>query len=338
MSTLRPALWTRTDSQVTWKPDSPAKTPSRNGEAPTRRPRPPRKEARPSQHSPRVIDTRSDPLSFRGRQEARPSQHSQRVIDTRSDPLSFRGRQYTHLSPAECSTVRDVLQQQKHPRPRLKAAGFSLPVGKRFKDSPAAVHAAPGRTAIVLGCEMGVPEGKLKLSRELLHVTAIDFFSGEVLVDSLATPAQKIMDYRTEVHGITAAGLKEAARVGRALPGFGAARAELFEHIDANTVVVGHDLADPFRVLRLRHPAVLDTSILVSDAAVGFAPTQSKLHGLPRLAKELLGLDMRAAPDQPHSTLEEVLITRELALWCLRNPTGLGVWATDAQRKFFLGL
>lgn len=313
MSTLRPALWTKTGSGVSWKPDSPTRTSSRNGEGPKRRPRLPRKEAEPSQHSPRVIDTRSD-------------------------PLGFRGRQYTHLDPAECSTVRDLLQQLKHPQPRLKAAGFSFPVGKRFKDSPATVSVTPGRTAIVLGCEMGVPEGKLKLSRELLHVTAIDFFSGEVLVDSLATPAQKILDYRTEVHGITAAGLEEAARVGRALPGFGAARAELFKHIDANTVVVGHSLPDPLRVLRLRHRAILDTSVLVSDAAVGFAPSRSKLHGLPRLAKELLGLEMRAAPDQPHSTLEEVLIARELALWCLRNPTDLGVWATDAQRKFYLGL
>lgn len=307
MSALRPALWT---TQVPTQPDAPSRAERpKNGPGPSRRAPSPR--------------TAKDP---RPAGEGRPG------------PLCFRGHQFTRLGPSECAALRDLLQQRCHPLPRLRQAAYRISRSKRFQDAPAADRAAPKRTAVVLDCEMGWPEGQSKQARELLHVTAIDFFSGEVLLDSLATPAQRIQDYRSELHGITAEALAAAARAGRALPGFGAARAELFKHIDAATVVVGHAMHNDFRVLRLRPARVVDTSILASDAVVGFGPAYPKLHGLPRLAKELLGLDMRTGPGQLHSSLEDVLVARELAIWCLRNPTELGVWATDAQRKFYMGL
>ena len=234
--------------------------------------------------------------------------------------------------------MRDLLRRHCHPLHRLKAAQYSFPHGRRFKESAARQLETPGLTAVVLGCETGVPPGTSRLARGLLRVTALDFFSGEVLLDGLATPAQKIADYRTEVHGITAADLAAAERAGRALSGFGAARAELAKLVDSETILVGHGLGDALRVLRLAHSRVLDTAILVADAALGFAPAHAKFYGLPRLDRELLGFDGPAAPDLPHSTREDLLVTRELALWCLRHPWELSDWATDAQRKFYMGL
>ena len=45
------------------------------------------------------------------------------------------------------------------------------------------------------------------------------------------------------------------------------------------------------------------------------------------LGTELLAVQIRGKGGRSHDSLEDVLATREVVVWCLRNPAELRVWA-----------
>lgn len=158
---------------------------------------------------------------------------------------------------------------------------------------------------------------------ELARLSAIDFVTGEVLVDALVQPPGAVADWRTRFSGITRQAMRRATAAGQVLRGWAAARAELWRHVDAQTVVVGQALRHDFAVLRMVHARVVDSSILVGDAvAVG-----KKQFGLAKLCEELLGVGIQKNRKAGHDSVEDAFAAREVVLWCLNHDRELQEWA-----------
>ncbi|KAK2669425.1 Exonuclease, RNase T/DNA polymerase III [Fusarium oxysporum f. sp. vasinfectum] len=123
----------------------------------------------------------------------------------------------------------------------------------------------PKRKAIALHCEMaGVVNGE----SEIISICAIDFFTGEVLINSLVKPHEPIIDWRTNIHGIRPATLAIAASQGQILYGWEAARKELLKHINTETAMVGQSLQQDLKRLRVSHEKIFDTAILTAEAVL----------------------------------------------------------------------
>ncbi|KIW85201.1 hypothetical protein Z517_00591 [Fonsecaea pedrosoi CBS 271.37] len=120
--------------------------------------------------------------------------------------------------------------------------------------------------AIALDCETGVAATG---HPELIRLTAVDFFSGAVLIDKLVAPAVAMTHYNTRFSGVTAADMREAVRTRTAiLGGRDRARDALFRgggdhrRVGPDTIVVVHGGCNDFTALRWIHPLVIDTHIL----------------------------------------------------------------------------
>lgn len=193
------------------------------------------------------------------------------------------------------------------------------------------------RKAVVLDCEMvGVAGG----ASELVSLTAVDFLTGETIVNSLVKPRQPVVDWRTQIHGISPAGLSVARAQGLTLDGWQAATAELFKHVDRDTVLIGQSLQYDLAALHIQHACVVDSAILASEAVFG---TKGKPRywglGLKNLCSELLGLKIREeAPlnvSKVHDGLEDVLATREVVLYWLEQPAAVETWARGKRESFW---
>lgn len=172
--------------------------------------------------------------------------------------------------------------------------------------------------------------------KELAFLSAIDFLTGEVLMHSHVEPASKVINWKSEISGITPAGMNAAIAKGEALRGFLGARQALCEHTDDETVFIGHSLHHDLKALRMVHNRVVDSAILTSEAVFpSLRSTQqlTKVWGLKVLARNLLNWQIQAG-NTGHNPLEDVLATREIVISCLRNPKSLKVWAKRARQWF----
>lgn len=261
-------------------------------------------------------------------------------------PLTHRGNTYTGLTPLDQSIIYLQLLQQCHPLSRLALEDY--PVTRTAVTptrTPRPDPARPKRKAVVLDCEMvGSRPGR---PEQVISVSAVCFLTGETLVDALVEPAEQVRGWRSKVHGITRATVAAAVASGRALlGGRQAAAAALLEHVDENTVLVGHALRGDLRALGLAHARVVDSAILTAEAAPvpvdaetggkGGRKLGGRTVGLEKLCRELVGLQIRrggngggGAGQEPtyHESLEDVLATREVMIWCLRYPGELREWA-----------
>lgn len=104
--------------------------------------------------------------------------------------------------------------------------------------------------ALGIDCEMGyTTEGF-----ELLRITAMDFFTGEEVLDVLVRPIGTIVDFNTKWSGI--AEIKPEALTFEELIKL------LGEIMDCNTILIGHGLENDLNAMRLIHTKVVDTAIL----------------------------------------------------------------------------
>ena len=200
---------------------------------------------------------------------------------------------------------------------------------RTLASSPAASPQRPKFQAITLDCEMAGVKGARGLRNEVILVCAVDYFTGAVLLNKLVNPSERVSDWRSKIHGITNAAMKEAVLLGHALAGWKEARAELWKLIDQNTILVGHALQHDLDVLRMVHTRVVDSAILARNA-IGMSNSQ---WGLQRLCQELLNVEIRRNDGAVHDCLEDVLATREVVLWCTQNKPKLEAWAEAKKVK-----
>lgn len=104
--------------------------------------------------------------------------------------------------------------------------------------------------AVGIDCEMGFTTRGF----ELLRITAVDFFSGEDIIDILVRPKGDVIDLNTRWSGI--AEIKEEAM------NFEDLIKLLGEVIDSNTILIGHGLENDVNSMRLIHERIIDTAVL----------------------------------------------------------------------------
>lgn len=190
-----------------------------------------------------------------------------------------------------------------------------------FASTPPVSHGQQGRFRVVtLDCEMaGVIGGK----NEVILVCAADYFTGAVLLNRLVSPTEKVIGWRTSIHGVSKSAMQTAISQGQALFGWEQARHELWKLIDDHTILVGHALQHDLDVLRMIHLRVVDSAILARNI-VGIPSCQ---WGLKTLCRELVDIGLRDNKGKIHDCLEDVLATREVVLWCTHHQQEFKDWA-----------
>ncbi|KAK0704495.1 ribonuclease H-like domain-containing protein [Lasiosphaeris hirsuta] len=264
-----------------------------------------------------------------------------------TSPILCRGNVYSRHPPAAQSALYDQLVPRCHTLGRLKLEKYALEdtlVGEDLEEyhaTPRHDLSFPKRKAVVLDCEMvgtvtatvtgGRGRGRDRDRDEVVALSVIDFFTGEVIINSLVKPQRPVDDWRSAITGVTPAILSASVARGKALQGREGVRAQLWQHVDENTVLVGHSLSSDLKTLRVLHTKIVDSAILTAEPVFGKTRKLGKMAGLEKLCRELLGLRIRggalAGGGCAHDSLEDVLAARELVMWCLQNPKPLQSWA-----------
>ena len=179
---------------------------------------------------------------------------------------------------------------------------------------------------------------------ELIRVTLIDYFTSEVLVDSLVWPNVPMLHFNTRFSGVTAGQMNQAKRTGNCFMGRQKALEACWKFVGTNTVVVGHGCQNDLAALRWIHDQVVDTYLIEEakwkeamaeeeenakkEAEQGkdkpAEPKQKKPKGtgpltLKTLIMQRLGRVVQNAGRAGHDSLEDAVAARDLAHWNVVN-------------------
>ncbi|KAI1312367.1 ribonuclease H-like domain-containing protein [Xylaria venustula] len=172
------------------------------------------------------------------------------------------------------------LGSRRRPRPSAATLSTEIAEDKRRVNEGLAPGIKIGKY-IAIDCEMvGIgPDGQ---DHMLARVSCVDFH-GKQVYDSFVVPSVPVVNYRTNITGITASELRSSV-------------ARPFEEVQAtvagllkNRILVGHDVRHDLAVLELSHPTpqIRDTARHSSFRKYGHGPKPA----LRILAREVLGLD-----------------------------------------------
>lgn len=176
---------------------------------------------------------------------------------------------------------------------------------------------------------VGVSNDRLALA----SIGMIDFLTGDILINKHVRPMERVVDWRTEVTGVTRSIMNRAIDDGEVLGGWQEARGILWGLVDEDTVIVGHFLNFDLEALGICHTKVVDSAILAAEAiSQPISPTTSidRMWDLKALVKDFLTLRVEAGQSR-HGALEGAYSVRDFVIWCIRNPEQLKMWAEDAR-------
>ncbi|OBA18024.1 ribonuclease H-like protein [Metschnikowia bicuspidata var. bicuspidata NRRL YB-4993] len=149
--------------------------------------------------------------------------------------------------------------------------------------------------AVGIDCEMGFTTQGF----ELLRITAIDFSSGEEVLDILVRPKGKVLDLNTRWSGV--AEIKEEAL------SFEDLITLLGEIVDANTVMIGHGLENDMNAMRLIHENIVDTAVLYPK----YKTSPTFRFSLKQLSFQYLGRAIQAGEhDSGEDSLAAIDVTK----------------------------
>jgi DNA polymerase III epsilon subunit-like protein len=147
----------------------------------------------------------------------------------------------------------------------------------------------------------------------LIQLSVIDYFTGEVLINSLVNPPTPVRSLNTRYSGVTRDMMSTALSSGNYLEGWVGARARLWEFIDSETVLIGHALSNDLNVLHLVHPRIV-------DSALAIPPLDGQQQSLKALSMEFLKKRVQTGGKDGHDCVEDAFATRELVIWVLNHP------------------
>lgn len=223
----------------------------------------------------------------------------------------------------------------------------------KFHRTPSTGKLSGFRHAVAIDCEMGTAKSG---DSELIRVTLIDYFSSEVLVDSLVYPDVAMSHYNTCFSGVTPAQMRLAHRQGRCLYGKQQARKAVWRFVGPNTVVIGHSAHNDLNAMRWIHGVIVDTWVIESMNAkhadtkakqqkdlenasqashqkvnetkekenLVTSPKKKKAKGSGALSLKTLtmlrwGQEIQTRGNKGHDSLEDAIATRDLAHWNVTN-------------------
>ncbi|WEW61489.1 hypothetical protein PRK78_006979 [Emydomyces testavorans] len=183
----------------------------------------------------------------------------------------------------------------------------------------------PKRAAIALDCEMvGTFEGDHPVC-----LSAVDYLTGEVLINCLIQPLIRVTDWRSRFTGLTPKKMALAAADATTLQGWEAARARLWEYMNPQTILIGQNLANDLKALGMVHTRIVDSEVLTRKA-VGV--NCKRVWGLKNLCDAFLGIKIQGGKNG-HSSLEDAFAVREVVLWCIKNPEKLVTWGEKRRAE-----
>jgi RNA exonuclease 1 len=103
------------------------------------------------------------------------------------------------------------------------------------------------RLAVAIDCEMGTARNG---DSELIRLSAVDYLTGEVLINNLVKPDQPMLHLNTKWSGVTWDQMNEAVRRKTTLKGKVGARKLLWRFVAPETVVVGHSVHNDLKALK----------------------------------------------------------------------------------------
>jgi hypothetical protein len=241
--------------------------------------------------------------------------------------LQHEGNLYTRLGYGLQSNIYKTLLVQRHPLDVLLQGRF--PIDKKplstekakkgihiedFVWAPKRNPSIQKRKAVALHCIRKQPK---HCPIELIAVAAVDFLSGQVLINSRLIPNL---------------GWNGSSR-SESLHGWREIRATLFDYIDQDTVIIGHSVREDLEILRLLHKQIVDSQILATSAI--YTPQTKEYHYEPyleNLCMDFLGIKIRQGATCP---LENALASREVVLHCIRWPKDLDIWAKETLSGYW---
>ncbi|KAJ5930052.1 Exonuclease RNase T/DNA polymerase III [Penicillium verhagenii] len=265
----------------------------------------------------------------------------------RTNPPTLRADTRPNSPPQEPQILVKRLVSKCHPASILLTHHFTIPsngtVERRGKTTeksipaeefstlpiPSPMTTEAKRKAIVMDCEMVEAHGG---RLQLAFLAAIDFLTGETLIDHHVQPREPVVHWNTQYSGVSQRTMDMAMKLGRLLD-WEEARDRLRSLADTDTVLIGHALFNDLHVLRFAHLRIVDSSVLACSAVF---PDQAPEKSVPRswslkcLAKELLGYRIQGGRSG-HSAMEDSRATRDLVMFCLEEPEKLRQWAVAAR-------
>ena len=184
--------------------------------------------------------------------------------------------------------------------------------------------------AVCLNCEMVPVQGPIGSWNEVVRITAIDFYSGERLLDELVRPAGRVVDWGSTMTGVSADTMSRAIEERDCFNGWQQARDALWSIVDEDTFLVGHSLQFDLEALGIIHLRVVDCSILAAKAIDGDHPP---VLDLEKLCEDLLDLDLQEVFERSHNSSEVTRAVRELAISMLQDPARLAGWGEQMCAK-----
>jgi hypothetical protein len=191
-----------------------------------------------------------------------------------------------------------------------------------FEVSPApSTTVSKHRTVGLAAHKVIVDGGKL----EIVVLSVLDFFTGEVLLNHLVLPDTDVENWRTRITRLKENTISDAIKDGHAvLNGWKSARQAVWLLIDCDTVVVGYGLRETMDALRMTHGCGVDAAILVQEAAGG--TLSKKDMRLEDLSRDLLGHELKSDKDNGRDCLELAFAARELVIWSTKHQDKLAAW------------
>ncbi|PYI11231.1 exonuclease, partial [Aspergillus sclerotiicarbonarius CBS 121057] len=187
-----------------------------------------------------------------------------------------------------------------------------------------------GRRAVVIDCKIvQVTRGRW----EIAYLGAVDFLTGEVLINQFVEPRSRVTSWDTKISGITPSAMAAAIESGEVIRGWIRARWELWQYVDSDTVLIGHSLHNGLDTLGMIHSRVVDSSILTAEAVFHtLGPTEPlpRVWLLKALAGDLLARKIQGGR-KGHGMIEDAVTTRDVVIWCLKNPDLLRSWADKTR-------
>jgi RNA exonuclease 1 len=210
------------------------------------------------------------------------------------------------------------------------------------------------RDAVSIDCEMGTA---VTGDPELIRVSAIDYYTGEVLVNNLVETDQPMQHLNTKYSGVTWGQMNHALRNRRTLDGKLGARNALSRFVGPHTILVGHGVNNDLRAMRWMHPRVVDSYMIehkivqakkALEAAAAEEMALSTANGnmitssangkttegplatepkkkpkgtgdlaLKTLMKKYLSQDVQMQGKKGHDSLEDAIAARDLVHWMI---------------------
>lgn len=219
----------------------------------------------------------------------------------------------------------------------LKASG----INKRPLPRPSSTNSSSAAqpkyyAALVVDCEM---VELVDHTTDLVRVSVIDFFTGESVLDNLVQPTARVKDWRSRVSGVDPALLRAAHHdpSQTVLKGWPDAQARILAVSDTSTIFIGHALANDLKVLHIAADRVVDSLVLVAQAAFGRHRERFPRSWSLRTACEQLPRISIQKSRCAHDPREDTLATRELVIWALTHPKDILTWGarmkTEHEKK-----